>query len=135
MKKTVCLSLGLILGVSTLWAQPVPKLDNVPNAVDMVAGTGAGAGALVGTSNTGKTDTPSQNKSSAVPLKNPANVNGLMISNTSISPTIAPVNSPVSSTSLYSGFSKEVLASQPNRSSYFQNSPTCSQTGITRSCN
>ena len=131
MKKTICLSLGLILGASSIWAQPVPKLDNVPNSVGVVAGTGA----IVGTSNTGKTDPQSQNKPNAVPLNNPANVNGLMISNTSISPTIAPVSAPVTSTSLYTGFSKEVLASQPNRSSYFQNTPNCSQTGITRSCN
>jgi len=123
MKKIVCVSLCLMFFGVSVWAQNLPKLDALPNPV------GAATPAP------GKTDAPSPSKPSVVQSNNTANVNGLMISNTSISPVIAPVTPPATSTSLYSGFSKDVLSSQPHQSSYFQNAQTCTQVGITRTCN
>jgi len=123
MKKIVGVSLCLMLFGESVWAQNLPKFDASPNPVG------------VATPAPSKTDGPNQSKPIAVQSNNTANVNGLMISNTSIAPVIAPVSAPVTSTSLYSGFSKDVLSSQPHQSSYFQTAQTCTQIGITRTCN
>jgi hypothetical protein len=123
MKKIVCVSLCLMFFGESVLSQNLPKLDALPNPVG------------VATPAPGKTEAPSQSKPSAVQSNNTANVNGLMISNTSIAPGIAPMTAPSTSSSLYSGFSKDVLSSQPNHSSYFQNTQTCTQVGITRTCN
>ena len=122
MKKTICATLSLACLAFNVAAQPAPRVDAAPNNP---------MGAMATPQDSAKPQTPRPVQGNLSQSPNLANVNGLMISNTSIAPTIAPANT----SSLYSGFSKDVLTSPPAHSAYFQNPVTCLQVGITRTCN